>query len=80
MVHDLPPLCPHGSSINDSINPEQYSLAYCSVDDTFAIIVNTLGKGALMAKINLKCFPPYPHEARGFELAWHTLEKAVLRT
>ena len=44
---------PHGSSINDYIDPEQYSLSYCSVDDAFAI-VNTLGKGALMAKIDLK--------------------------
>ena len=42
---------PHGSSINGYL--EQYSLSYCSVDDAFAI-VNTLGKGALMAKINLK--------------------------
>ena len=60
---------PHGSSINDSLNPEQYSLAYCSVDDAFAI-VSTLGKGALMAKINQKCILPYPCEARGLELAY----------
>ena len=44
---------PHGSSINDYIDPEQYSLSYCSVNDAFAI-VNTLGKGALMVKIDLK--------------------------
>ena len=44
---------PHGTSINDFIDPEQYSLSYYSVDDAFAI-VNSLGKGALMAKIDLK--------------------------
>ena len=44
---------PHGTSINDFIDPEQYSLSYCSVDDAFAT-VNSLGKGALMAKIDLK--------------------------
>ena len=31
-----------------------------------------------MAIIDLKCFLPYPCEARGLELAWHMLEKAVL--
>lgn len=44
---------PHGTSINDFIDPEQYSLSYCTVDNAFAI-VNSLGKGALMAKIDLK--------------------------
>ena len=38
---------PHGSGINDS--------AYCSVNNAFAI-VNTLGKGTLMAKSNLKMY------------------------
>ena len=46
-------LPPYGSSINDSINPEDYALSYCSVDDTFAI-VSALGKGTIMAKIDLK--------------------------
>ena len=31
-----------------------------------------------MTKINLKCIPSYPSEARGLEPAWHILEKAVL--
>ena len=44
---------PYGSSINDSINPEDYALSYCSVDDAFAI-VSALGKGTIMAKIDLK--------------------------
>ena len=44
---------PYGSSINDFINPNDYTLSYCSVDDAFAII-SALGKGAVMAKIDLK--------------------------
>ena len=44
---------PYGSSINDSINPEDYALSYCSVIDAFAI-VSALGKGTIMAKIDLK--------------------------
>ena len=44
---------PHGSSINDYIDPESFSLTYCSVDDAYAI-VNALGTGALMSKIDLK--------------------------
>ena len=44
---------PYGSSINDSIKSQDYTLSYCSVDDAFAI-VSTLGRGALMAKIDLK--------------------------
>ena len=47
---------PHRSSINDFIDPEQYSLSYCSVDYAFAI-VNTLGKESIMAKIDLKMCP-----------------------
>ena len=44
---------PHGFSINSHIYPESFSLTYCSVDDAFAI-VNSLGTGALMSKIDLK--------------------------
>ena len=65
---------PHGTSINDFIDPEQYSLSYCSVDDAFAI-VNSLGKGARMAKIDLKCFSPYPSKTRGLEPSWNMFEK-----
>ena len=39
---------PYGSSINDSIIPEDHTLSYCSVDDAFAI-VSALGKGTVMA-------------------------------
>ena len=44
---------PHGYSINDFINPLDFSLLYCSIDDAIAI-VNQLGPGTLMAKIDLK--------------------------
>ena len=44
---------PYGSNINDSIDPGAFTLSYCSVDDTFAI-VSALGKGTLMAKIDQK--------------------------
>ena len=44
---------PNGSSINDHIDPGSFSLTYCSVDDAYAI-VNSLGTGALMSKIDLK--------------------------
>ena len=35
------------------MDPESFSLTYCSVDDAYAI-VNSLGTGALMSKIDLK--------------------------
>ena len=44
---------PQGASINDGIDPEQFSLHYCTIDSAIQII-NTLGPGALMGKIDLK--------------------------
>ena len=44
---------PLGKSINDFINPDTYTLTYCSVDDAFAI-VNLLGPGTLLSKIDLE--------------------------
>ena len=44
---------PPGLSINDFIDSDSYSLSYCSVDDAYTII-NELGTGALLDKINLK--------------------------
>lgn len=44
---------PHGSSINDFIDPESYSLSYCTIDDAIAIVTK-LGPGTLMGKIDLK--------------------------
>ena len=44
---------PAGSSINDFIDPTRYSFHYCSIDSATAIL-NTLGPGALMGKMDLK--------------------------
>ena len=44
---------PSNRSINDFIDADAYTLSYCTVDHAFAI-VNQLGRGALMAKIDLK--------------------------
>ena len=44
---------PAGHSINDFIDPLTYSLSYCSIDDAYTII-NKLGPGALLSKIDLK--------------------------
>ena len=44
---------PPGFSINDFIDSNSYSLSYCSVDDAYTII-NELGTGALLSKIDLK--------------------------
>ena len=40
-------------SVNDFVDADAYTLSYCTVDHTFATI-NQLGKGAVMAKIDLK--------------------------
>ena len=40
---------PQERSINDYIDPTEYSLSYCTIDDA----INTLGLGALMSKIDL---------------------------
>ena len=44
---------PDGLSINDFIDTFSYSLKYCSIDDACTII-NKLGPGALLSKIDLK--------------------------
>ena len=44
---------PTGDSINDYIEPLDFSLQYSTIDDAIAIC-HTLGKGALMAKVDLK--------------------------
>ena len=44
---------PQGSSINDYIDSSLYSLSYCSIDDAYRII-NKLGPGVLLSKIDLK--------------------------
>ena len=44
---------PAGYSVNDGINPELCSLSYISVDD-IAVAVLRLGRGALLAKTDIK--------------------------
>ena len=44
---------PLNHNINDFINPVDYSLSYCSIDDAYDFI-NKLGPGTLLSKINLK--------------------------
>ena len=44
---------PFAQSINDFIDPHAYSLSYCTIDDAYKIL-NQLGPGALMSKIDLK--------------------------
>ena len=47
LVNYLSPVSPPGLSINDFIDPNSYSLSYCSTDDPCTII-NELGTGALL--------------------------------
>ena len=59
---------PHNSGVNDFIDPDVFTLTYCSVDDTYAI-VNSLGAGALMSKIDLKnAFRLIPAQPRDWNL------------
>ena len=44
---------PLGRSINDFIDAGQHTLTYCTVGDAI-LIVHKLGRGALMAKIDLR--------------------------
>ena len=44
---------PAGSSINDFIDSNTYTLSYCTVNDAYTII-NKLGRGALLSKIDFK--------------------------
>ena len=44
---------PAQHSINDYIDPESFSLTYCTIDDAYSII-NKLGPNALLSKIDLK--------------------------
>ncbi len=47
LAHDLPPVSsPHSCSINDYIDPAQFSLSYCTIDNAITLI-NQLGPGCL---------------------------------
>ena len=64
---------PHGNSINDYINLDDYTLSYCSVDDAYAIL-NLLGTGTLMSKIDLKnafhLIPVRPNDWNLLGICW----------
>ena len=40
-------------SINDFIDPDDYSLSYCTIDDAYDFI-NQMGPGTLLSEIDLK--------------------------
>ena len=44
---------PHGRSVNDGIDPEQFSLQYIKFDEVVAMVTK-LGWGALMAKFDVQ--------------------------
>ena len=44
---------PYGASVNDGISKEEFSLHYSSVDDAVKLL-HPYGKGAIMAKVDLK--------------------------
>ena len=55
-------------SINDFIDLELYSLSYCTIGDAYTIL-NELGPGALMSKIDLKnAFRLLPFRAEDWNL------------
>ena len=59
---------PLGKSINDYISKENFSLHYTSVDDAIHML-SALGKGALMAKVDLKsAFRMVPVRRQDWEL------------
>ena len=51
LILDL--LSPHGCSVNDGIDPEQFSLQYIKFDEVVAMVTK-LGRGALMAKYDVQ--------------------------
>ena len=65
---------PYSSSINESISSQDYTLSFCSVDDTFAI-VSSLGKDALMAKVDLRnafrLIPMRPQDWNLLGIKWY---------
>ena len=44
---------PYGASVNDGISKEEFSLHYSSMDDAVKLL-HSYGKGAIMAKVDLK--------------------------
>ena len=65
---------PAGDGINDYIKPLDYSLQYATIDNAIAICYK-LGKGALMAKVDLKnafrLCPVRPEDWHLLGIYWH---------
>ena len=47
--------CPGGASVNDGINPDEFTLHYVTVDQLI-LILSQFGQGALMAKFETLLF------------------------
>ena len=72
---------PVGSSINDFIDPNEFSLQYSSIDEAIKICY-TLGRGALLAKVDLKnAFRQCPVRREDWELLgihWRNVFYSIL--
>ena len=64
---------PAGSSINDFISKDDFSLQYASIDNAISMIL-PLGKGALLSKVDLKSafrmIPVTPHDWELLGIHW----------
>ena len=64
---------PEGQKVNDRIQPDLCSLTYVSVDDAARIIVQA-GRGALLAKVDIKSaywlVPVHPEDRLLLGMAW----------
>ena len=54
LEHDHALSAPHGQSINDGISKEEFTLRYSRLDDAIRLINLAGGKGALLARVDLK--------------------------
>ena len=78
MIHHLS--APGGQSINDFISKEDFSLHYSSVDDATSIL-SELGKGAFLAKLDLKAaFRMVPVHKTDWELLVSTGSRHIMWT
>lgn len=66
---------PFGSSVNDGINPDEFSLHYIKLEEIVAM-VNRWGQGALMAKFDVESaycnIPVHPSERFLLGLKWRS--------
>jgi len=64
---------PHGASVNEGIDTDLVSLSYMSVDRV-AEVVETLGKGSLLAKMDIEAayrlVPVHPHDRVLLAVKW----------